>query len=401
MKRTIVLFSLLYLNVTCSAQLDSIARTIYDSIKGRLIIEEIPRKKFTDILMYPNRWYARRVVATKVPYYDTNYIKSNKRRLTLTMPVSKKFYGFNISDLEKNRKLKFSPNNYYNIGIHISNIIATFGFSPGLKFGAKADKGKTKSRDYQLTIIGRRVITDLNYQRYRGFYVYNTNDFINDMAGNDTTLVRPDINVTSFGINTNFVFNNKKYSLRGGFSFSDVQLKSAGSFMAGVYHSHVVFSSNDSTFIKSGLINSFSPLLSEINQISQISAGVSCGYGYTFVYKKLIFSILANAGLGGQKTYYRTMQGDDESLRINLATHVTAKNALRYDNLKFFVGILASYEGDFAFNTKIFNNQKYIARVVCFTGYRFNIKNNGRKFLKALSLVDYDKTTPKKPKNKK
>lgn len=397
MKRAIILLTISFLSHQGFSQLDSLARNLVDTIRHILIVDDIPRKTLGEKLMYPHRWYVKQLLAPKVPAYDTNYIKNQKHKLTITVPVAKKFYGFNLTDLEKKRTMRFSPNNYYHVGFNFSNIILTFGFSPGIKFGAKPNRGSTSSRDFQLTIIGRKVITDLNYQSYNGFYVYNTSDFkISETAG-DTIVVRPDVNVTSFGINTYYVFNSTKYSLRGAFSFTDVQKKSSGSFMAGVYHSHVVFSSNDSSFIRSPFMNDFSPILSNINQISQISAGLSGGYGYTFViYKKFSYSIALNLGLGVQKTYYRTIDGSDESFKLNLATNMNAKNALRYDNMRFFVGVLATYDNNFAFNEVMFNNTKYIARVVGFAGYRFNIKKNGRKVLKALGLVDYNQKNIKK-----
>lgn len=397
MKRIIILFSVFCLHSSAFAQLDSLARSLIDTVKNILIVDDIPKKTFGDKFMYPHRWYVKQLLAPKVPAYDTNYIKNQKHKLTVTIPVAKKFYGFNLTDLEQKRTMRFSPNNYYHVGFNFSNIIVTFGFSPGIKFGARPNRGSTSSRDFQLTLIGRKVITDLNYQSYKGFYVYNTNDLRVGETDNDTIVIRPDINVTSFGINTFYVFNSNKYSLRGAFSFTDVQKKSAGSFMAGIYHSHVVFSSNDSSFIRYPFINNFSPALSEINQVSQISAGVSGGYGHTFViYKKFSFSIAVNIGIGGQKTYYRTLDGRDESFRINLATNINAKNALRYDNMRFFVGVLATYDNNFAFNEVMFNNTKYIARVVGFAGYRFNIKKNGRKVLRFMGLVDYNRKKTKK-----
>ncbi len=402
MKQVITLFIILCFSSAGFSQIDSLARNFIDTLKSKLIVEDIPRKTLKDKLMYPHRWYVKQLLAPRVPTYDTSYIKNNKRRLTITIPIAKKFYGFNITDLEdKKRTLKFSPNNYYHIGFNFSNIILTFGFSPGLKFGAKPNKGKTTSTDFQLTVIGSKIITDLNYQSYKGFYVYNAKEFEISKTNADTTVIRPDINVTSFGVNTMYVFNNRKYSLRGAFSFTDVQRKSAGSFMAGIYHSHVVFSSNDSAFIKYPFINYFSPLLSEINQISQITAGASGGYGYTFVYKKIIFSLALNIGLGGQKTFYRTIEGDNESLRLNLTSSINAKNAIRYDNLRFFIGVLTSYDNNFAFNSKVFNNEKYIARIVGFVGYRFNIKQNGRKVLKFMGLVDYENKPDHKKQNLK
>lgn len=340
--------------------------------------------------MYPHRWYVKQLLAPKVPYFDTNYIKSNKRKLTITVPVAKKFFGFNFTDLDTRKTLKFSPNNYYHLGFNFSNIILTFGFYPGIKFGAKPDKGSTSSRDWQVTFIGRRVITDVNYQRYRGFYVFNTRDYEVHVLNADNVLIRPDIRAFSIGVNTMFVFNFKKYSLRGAFSFTDVQQRSAGSFMTGLYHAYTLFTSNDSAFVPGSLRSSFNYQLHPVHHISLITVGLSAGYGYTLVYKKIILSTAINLGLGGQKTNYGTLDGNEHSLALNPAVNLNAKAAIRYDNLRFFIGILSSYNNNYTLNPHLFNTENYVARVLIFSGYRFNIKQNGRKVLRAIGLVDYN-----------
>ena len=372
------------------AQLDSIVKTFADTIIHKLIVDDIPKKTFKDKLMYPHRWYVKQLLRPKITDFDTSYITSSKRRLTITIPISKKYYGFNIDDLNAGKKLKFSPNTYYNLGFNFSNIILTFGFVPALKLGVKAGRGNTKSIDFQLTIIGRRVITDVNYQNYKGFYVYNSNEFKLNSQQPDVIILRPDIKVISYGVNTMFVYNYKKYSLRGAFSFTDVQRKSAASFMTGIYHSHVVFSSTDSAIVKYPLNNYFSPLLYETNKISVITVGVSGGYGYTYVYKKILFSSAVSIGAGGQKTNYATIDNAGHSLPLSLSIHGNAKAAVRYDNIKFFTGLLATYDTNYSIITRDFNTESYISRVVFFVGYRFNIKRNGQKILKAMRLIDYN-----------
>jgi hypothetical protein len=389
-RRIICLFSVICIFFNCYSQIDSIAENIVDTIKSKLIVEKIPRKTAFDKFMYPHRWYVNRLLKPKVPSFDTTYIKSNKRKLTITIPVSKKFYGFNINDINTEKTLKFAPNNYYHVGFNFSNIILTFGFVPGTKFGAQKDKGTTKSKDIQLTIIGTRIITDINFQNYTGFYLYNTKEY--QVALNpDTFIVRPDIHVFSFGINTMYVFNSRKYSLRGAFSFTDVQRKSAGSFMAGIYHSHVEFRATDSTFVESSYRPQFSPLLNEIKKFELINLGASIGYGYTYVYKKIIYSNCINIGFGGQKTSYFKTDDIKYHQPITASAHLNAKSSLRYDNLRFFSGILATYDNNYGFSAKEFKTQNYIAKVVFFVGYRFNIKQNGHKILKAMKLVDYEK----------
>jgi len=380
----------LLLALPAGSQIDKQVGNLIDTLKGKLIDDKIPSKTFKDKFMYPHRWYVKQLLKPKKPYFDTTYIKSNKRRLTITVPVAKKFYGFNFIDLKEKRALKFSPNNYYHLGFNFSNIILTFGFYPGIKFGAKPNKGTTTSRDYQVTIIGKRVITDVNYQRYKGFYVFNTKDFEVNVLDAKDVFIRPDINVFSFGVNTMFIFNYKKYSLRGAFSFTDVQRKSAGSFMVGLYHSYTLFTSFDSTFIPRPLRDTFSLALSDIHRISLITIGLSGGYGYTYVYKKIVLSTAINVGFGGQKTNYETLDRKGHTLSVNPSVHLNVKGAIRYDNLRFFIGILSTYDNNYTLNPEMFNTESYIARILIFSGYRFNIKQNGHKFLRAMGLVDYD-----------
>lgn len=389
-KCSFALVIILLFTLNSYSQLDSIVNAVGDTVISKLIVDDIPKKTFRDKFMYPHRWYVKQLLKPKITDFDTTYIINNKRRLTITIPFSRKYYGFNLNDLSAGRRIKFSPNNDYHIGFNFSNIILTFGFVPAINFGARRNRGNTKSTDFQLTIIGRRVITDVNYQNYKGFYVYNTIDFNTNASVLNTFIIRPDIKVISFGVNTMFIHNYKKYSLRGAFSFTDVQRKSSASFMTGLYHSHVVFSSQDSTFTKHPFANYFSPILNEVNKISVIVIGLSCGYGYTYVYKKIILSSAINIGLGGQKTNYTTLDKIGHSLGLRLASHINAKAAIRYDNLKFFTGLLATYDSNFAFKPQEFNVESYVSRIVFFVGYRFNIKRNGRKILKAMRLVDYE-----------
>ena len=389
-RKHIFLTCLVFFSLPSFTQIDTEIKTLVDTIKGKLTDDEIPSKTFKDKMMYPHRLYIKQILTPKKPYFDTSYIKSSKKRLTITIPVAKKFYGFNFTDLKEKRTLKFSPNNYYHIGFNFSNIILTFGFYPGIKFGAKPDKGTTSSRDIQLTIIGKRVITDINYQRYSGFYLLNTKDYEVNVLDAQNVFIRPDINIFSFGVNTMFIFNYKKYSLRGAFSFTDIQRKSAGSFMAGLYHSYNTVVANDSTLISRSFRPVFSPQLYDIYRISLITVGLSVGYGYTFVYKKIILSSALNVGFGGQKTNYATIDEKGHTLSINPSLHLNAKAAIRYDNLRFFIGILSTYDNNYTLNPELFNTESYIARVLLFSGYRFNIKQNGRKVLKAMGLIDYN-----------
>lgn len=350
--------------------------------------------------MYPHRWYVKQLLRPTSSDLDTTYIRSLKHKLTLSTSIAKKFYGFNYADLANSKILRFSPNNYYYVGFNIGNIILNFGFYPGIRFGAKPGRGSTRMRDIQATLIGRRVITDINYQDYSGFYLYNFKNYESSVPDVTTILIRPDISSFFFGVNTMFVFNYKKYSLRGSFSFTDIQRKSVGSFMAGLYHSYFLGTS-DSSFIPLPLRNEFSPELQNINRISIYTLGLSAGYGYSFVYKRIILTAALNLGGGAQLNNYETNDKVGHTLPLNASLHVNSKAAVRYDNYRLFFGLMSSYSNNYALSPRLFNTETYTARLVLFCGYRFNIKQNGRKILRTLGLVDFAKPGNKKSPAKK
>ncbi len=371
------------------AQLDSTIKTAADTLIHKFQDVDIPDSTFWDKMMYPHRWYVKQLLSSHPTDFDTSFILNTKRNLTLTLPVSQKYYGFNLNDLQKHERLKFLPNNPYQVGFNFSTVILTFGFAPGLAFGARPGRGSTASHDYQLTLIGRRVITDVNFQQYKGFYEHQASEDDFSLQTPGSIILRPDVGVLSFGVNTLFIFNYKKYSLRGAFSFTDVQRKSAGSFMAGFYHSSVSFFSSDSTLIRYPFVHEFSTLFSEVTKIFVNTFGVSGGYGYTYVYKKLILSAALNVGFGGQLINYTRKEGESHLMPLNGSLNINGKMAIRYDNLRFFSGLMATYDNNYAFNPGLFNTENYIGKIVFFVGYRFNIKKNGRKVLKAMGLIDY------------
>ena len=371
------------------AQIDSIATHVIDKVKDKLDDKRIPRETFFEKIMYPHRWYIKQLLKPKKIVFDTNYIGSYKQRLTLTLPLVKKFYEFNLRDINTNNAVKFTPNNYYQFGLNFSNVVLTFGFYPGLKFGSNPSNVDTRSVDFQVTFIGKKIVTDINYQNYIGFntqYYNGTND---TYQIDSVYLQRPNIELSSIGVNSLYVFNAKKYSLRGAFSFTDIQKKSAGSPVMGVFHSNVNIKNKDSTLIINQALDKFTPEFKKIKAINQKVLGISMGYGYNFTFYKFTYSIMAIGGIGVQKTFYTNINQSINNLPYSLATQLNLKTALRYDTKFFFVGIMGTYDRNYSFNNTIFNNDKLIGRAVGFIGFRFKVKTQMEKILTKMKLINY------------
>jgi hypothetical protein len=389
--RRIPLLLFICLTLTSSAQVDSIARAITDSLKTLLIDDEIPKRTFGDLFMYPHRWYVKQLLKPRQPSYDTSYITTHRKKLNISAAVAKKFYGFSVLDKELGPAYKFQPNTPYHVGFNFSNIIATFGFYPGIHFGSDRNRGSTSARDFQVMFVGTRVITDINYQRYKGMFGFPSRSENVNQFNSPLFTVRPDINVFSFTVNTWYVFNHRKFSLRGAFSFSDIQKKSAGSFMLGLYHSYLLFSSFDSTLLLTPDKKEFSTSLHDIRDVNHITVGLSTGFGYTYVYRHWLLSHALTVGAGLQKTNYSVIEGHGRSLPLNAAFNVNFKGSLRYDRKSYFTGIQFVYNNNYALNSRMFNTENYLGKFLLFAGYRFDLQGKGRKLLKKVGLVDYKK----------
>ena len=389
LKLFLLILLFLFQNNSLFSQIDSVAIHIIEKVKDKLEDKRIPRKTFFDKIMYPHRWYVKQLLKPRKIVLDTNYIGNYKQRLTLTLPVVKKFYEFNLRDINTNNAVKFTPNNYYQLGLNFSNIILTFGFYPGIKFGSNPSNVATRSVDFQVTFIGKKIVTDINYQNYIGFNTQYYNGTNNVLNFDSVYLQRPNIELSSIGVNSLYVFNAKKYSLRGAFSFTDIQKKSAGSLVMGVYHSNVTLKTKDSILISNQALDKFTVKFKEIKDINQKVLGISIGYGYNFTFYKFTYSIMAIGGAGIQKTFYTNYDKAIYNLPYSLATQLNVKTALRYDTKYFFIGVMGTYDRNFSFNSSVFNNDKLIGRALGFVGYRFKVKTQMNKILTKMKLINY------------
>lgn len=201
----------------------------------------------------------------------------------------------------------------------------------------EAKTGKSTFNDYQFNIYGKRFFYDINFQSYSGFYLKNTPAF-KQYEQLTNYYKREDLDALALGFNVYYVFNNKKFSYRGAFSFTQSQIKSAGSFITGTYFSTFAFTA-DSSVVGSQVKELFKPFATMKSGLS-VSSGLSFGYAYTFVLNKHFYvSSSVIPGLGFNKINMERMDssvfsgGSDASLKINY------RFAIGYDNSKWFYGL--------------------------------------------------------------
>lgn len=216
---------------------------------------------------------------------DTLYIRSYSQKLMLSGFFGKDFLSM---DIDKNDEFfSYMPNNPVKLGLGISWKNSILSVSGGYGFGFLRDKnlGKTKSLDLQYHHYDRKFIFDFFMQRYKGFYMENDN------APNEYELY-PDLSLQQYGMNAQYIFNNKKFSYKAAFVQNEKQVRSAGSLLVGV------------GIFLTKMQSEGSLIYNEKDYFDNFQFGVNAGYAYSWVINKHWFvngSLTTGINFGSEK----------------------------------------------------------------------------------------------------
>jgi hypothetical protein len=352
-------------------------------------IWDIPHKTLWQKWMWPHRSMVYVITKPHPINYDTTYIKFYNKQLVVTLPISTRFLKFNLTDIKSGNKLIFSPNLQYDLGISISSRWATFIVNTGVKlFGDNINiKGKTTYKDYQLNLYGRKITTDIFVQYYNGFYIKNSQSY-GSYISNKPYAIRSDVNALNIEVSSYYIVNNKKFSYRNTFGFTEQQKKSAGSFLFGIYYSY--FSANG----KPSLITQ--PFKSSFDSSSFIrtgrtqNLGLNIGYIYTLVFLKKCYATASLVqGFGGEQVNYKRDDNSTYNQLVAGAGKLNVRVGLGYDNGKYFIGSMGIFDY-FLFNANANSTFNYsFGKFMIYVGYRFSTLKAERKLLHRLKLIDY------------
>jgi len=180
----------------------------------------------------------------------------------------------------------------------------------------------------------------------------------------------PDLKITSFQGSTSYKFN-PNFSLKAISTQTEIQLKSAGSFIPGIHYSYYIIDNKSN---------------SELQQSSQRSNTfeviLNAGYYYTFVLNKTWYaSIGLTPGFGINYTNLLTRLPDENNRTnyFNGVFRINSKTGIGYNSERFFgdaeIGAYRSFRNDY--NSTITIATTSITYQI-FIGYRFKAP----KFLK-------------------
>jgi hypothetical protein len=272
---------------------------------------------------------------------DTSYITDLTEKVTFRLYGSRKFTKYDIVDRQDKTDILYRPNTPFNIGFGANYRFIGLNLGFNLPFVNRHNNkyGETKYLDLQSHVYLRKIVVDFYGQFYRGYYIANPEEvFGKEYAKQHPYPQRPDLRNTNFGLNVQYIFNDKRFSYRAPNLQNEYQHKSSGSLLVGgeVFYGRI---KGDSAIIPSNMQDTMFLRDLRFYKTTITSLAANVGYAYTFVVKQHFFlSLSLTGGLGGNAT---SLFLEDGVVKHNVGIQFsnTVRASIGYNSLKYFAGI--------------------------------------------------------------
>lgn len=301
---------------------------------------------------------------------DSTFIRSKRDNLTLKVLTVEKFSRVYLTDQIENVNYRYHPNENANIGFGLNYkwIGVNLAFNPAPNRGVN-EFGRTRKFDLKINSYGSAIGFDVHLLNYRGYYLENPH-IVEPGRAEDDYVIRPDMNTFNIGFNAYYIFNHDEFSMRASYVQTEIQTKSAGSFIGGFFGSIYGLSSDLSltNVLENEILYPNSPF---VKGGASITTGLMFGYIHTFVLKEhFYFTIGATPGLGLQATTVNIIPGEDIN-RLRFAGKALLRAGLGYNADRFFAGFSGISDNQRWINTDELRISSEIGEVRFFLGTRF------------------------------
>ncbi len=275
-----------------------------------------------------------------IPDFDSTYVKSTSNFLSTYTYLVSSANKFEIKDLSSGRVIKYAPNTGVSMGFGFNYKWLGLALSFGLKNNEIEKKGKSESFNLSTTIFGRKNVIDAKLQLYSGFYIENP--WIYDTSWVDTLNFpqRSDLITNFASFSWVYVFNNKEFSYKAAFTQSEIQRKSAGSFLLGTFASYDIIAADSSILPVAARSNFVENANFEMSGNLNITIGA--GYAYSFIFGKHFYLTMSlMQGIGAQWIFMVYENENNNEIRTALSNNTQIRLGLGYNSLRNYYGLTA------------------------------------------------------------
>ncbi len=283
-----------------------------------------------------------------------------------------------IANDEKDYLVRYSPNKTFSAGLGASYRFATVNLTFGV-LKPDLSRGETRDFDLQINKYGRKFVIDFILQLYKGFYL--TDQTL--APSGEAYYVRPDLSVNSIGGSFQYVLNNRQFSYRAVFQQTEVQKRSAGSFLLGL-EMYVGRFKGDSSIVPSQ-VNRLGPT-EQIDRMRYLEFGPNGGYAYTWVFGNFFLTASASASLNA--TINQFYSAEEVSTSMGVSPNTFLRGSAGYNKERWSINFFAISAG-FHFprieeRTVNVNSGRFRMNFV----YRFVPSRRAKRILRIIDKVD-------------
>jgi len=294
------------------------------------------------------------------------YIQRYRNYLSVKMAFNNSTEYFAV--LNEANDIELKPNTKLQTKFFFSYrfINLVLGFSPAFLPGNNDDsqKGKSDIFSIDVTIDKKNWIQTLSYNRIKGFYLVNSDEYIPDWNEGESDYIQfPELFYNNFSGQTAYRFN-PNFSFQAIERQTERQVRSAGTFMPILSYRYYIFNN------RIELTGSNSSQKS-----NNFETNLQLGYFYTQVLNRKFYLSLGAAGGGGLVHVNLLTRLSDGRIRTK-NTHPILRAegiaALGYNSERFFAGVhtIGTLEDYPQEETSVILNEAI--KIQFFVGYRFN-----------------------------
>ena len=219
-------------------------------------------------------------ISTTTDTLSNEYIIDHKKQFNVKLEVGNEISSFKL--IENNTEVDLSPslNIRYAVVLSYKFLSVRIGIRPKISDSEKEEKGDSDTFRLRLQLLFDNWNHVIEYNKYRGFYVENSGDYVSNTSGNYIQF--PDL-TTHVVFGSSVYKFNKNYSMRAIQSQTEIQSKSAGSFMPGLAYTFYSISGTDK--IKN-IEDGETITRDYYNEYRGVNLALQFGYYYTFVFQK-------------------------------------------------------------------------------------------------------------------
>ena len=327
-------------------------------------------------------FYAQDVLKDTLAMNAPNlFIEDHKNQFNVKFDVNNDVIGYKFP--RENVKLYIKPNLNVKYAFVLSYKFASIrlGIRPRVSDEDKKNKGKSSSFRIHFKLLFDYWSHSFEYNYDKGYYIKNTEDFVPRIPSSDFRIQFPDLTTNIFTGSSTYKFN-ENYSVRAIESQTEIQIKSAGSFMPGIVYSYYSIKGADKILFPKDSVT----IRPEYNDVKGINFNLNAGYYYTYILRHYWF---ANAYLapGIGVDFYQTTNHNSTETRNNSGTDILyslqSGLGVGYNGEKIFFG--ANYAN--RISSEKFNENKIQLQVSknsfhIYLGYRFKAPKSVQKSVK-------------------